>query len=161
MILLILTGIFLIVLILIQRGKGGGLAGAFGGMGGQSAFGTKAGDLFTRITIGVAAFWIILCIVSVRLMGTTKEVLNLGPANAPGATKLDSRLPRKSNPLPWKNSPHQAAKNLLGRFLQHQASRSDVKNLFQGSCLGTRCLAWPSPCLGVFPGKCLGTRHSI
>ncbi len=83
MILLILTGIFLIVLILIQRGKGGGLAGAFGGMGGQSAFGTKAGDLFTRITIGVAAFWIILCIFSVLLMRTTKQVLDLGPGNAP------------------------------------------------------------------------------
>ena len=56
-----MTAVFLIVLVLIQRGKGGGLAGAFGGMGGQSAFGTKAGDLFTKITIGVAALWIILC----------------------------------------------------------------------------------------------------
>jgi preprotein translocase subunit SecG len=85
MILLLLTGTFLIVLILIQRGKGGGLAGAFGGMGGQSAFGTKAGDLFTRITIGLAAFWIILCIVSVRLMGTSTSLLNptLGGANTP------------------------------------------------------------------------------
>ena len=85
MILLILTGIFLIVLILIQRGKGGGLAGAFGGMGGQSAFGTKAGDLFTKITIGLAAFWIILCIISVRLMGTSQTVLNptLGGTNTP------------------------------------------------------------------------------
>ncbi len=46
------------MLVLIQRGKGGGLAGALGGMGGQSAFGTKAGDLFTKITIGVATFWI-------------------------------------------------------------------------------------------------------
>ena len=36
--------------------QGGGLAGAFGGMGGQNAFGTKAGDLFTKITIGVATF---------------------------------------------------------------------------------------------------------
>jgi preprotein translocase subunit SecG len=60
-ILLFITALFLIVLVLVQRGKGGGLAGALGGMGGQSAFGTKAGDLFTRITIGVAAFWIILC----------------------------------------------------------------------------------------------------
>jgi preprotein translocase subunit SecG len=66
-VLLFLTAVFLIVLVLIQRGKGGGLAGAFGGMGGQSAFGTKAGDLFTRITIGVAAFWIILCIITVRV----------------------------------------------------------------------------------------------
>jgi preprotein translocase subunit SecG len=64
---MILTAIFLVLVVLIQRGRGGGLAGAFGGMGGQSAFGTKAGDLFTRITIGVAAFWIILCIVTLKL----------------------------------------------------------------------------------------------
>jgi preprotein translocase subunit SecG len=38
--LIILTSLFLIFLILIQRGKGGGLAGAFGGVGGSSAFGT-------------------------------------------------------------------------------------------------------------------------
>jgi preprotein translocase subunit SecG len=38
-------------------------------MGGQSAFGTKAGDLFTRITVGVAAFWIILCMISVKVFG--------------------------------------------------------------------------------------------
>jgi preprotein translocase subunit SecG len=63
--LLLMLPLFLILLVLIQRGKGGGLAGAFGGMGGQSAFGTKAGDLFTRITIGVAAVWIILCVFSV------------------------------------------------------------------------------------------------
>ncbi len=58
MFLLLFTAFVLIVLVLIQRGKGGGLAGAFGGMGGQSAFGTKAGDLFTKITIGVAIVWI-------------------------------------------------------------------------------------------------------
>ena len=58
----------MIVLVLIQRGKGGGLAGALGGMGGQSAFGTKAGDLFTKITIGVATFWIVLCIVCVIVL---------------------------------------------------------------------------------------------
>jgi len=73
MVLLFLTAIFLIVLVLIQRGKGGGLAGAFGGLGGQSAFGTKAGDLFTRITIGVATFWILLCLVTVKLLGVSGE----------------------------------------------------------------------------------------
>jgi preprotein translocase subunit SecG len=72
----LLTSLFLIVLILIQRGKGGGLAGAFGGMGGQSAFGTKAGDLFTRITIGVAAFWIILLVIMVKVLGGGGGVLS-------------------------------------------------------------------------------------
>ncbi len=58
--LLIFLSFFMIVLILLQRGRGGGLAGAFGGMGSQSAFGTKAGDTFTRITVVVAIIWVIL-----------------------------------------------------------------------------------------------------
>lgn len=58
--LLIFLSFFMIVLILLQRGRGGGLAGAFGGMGSQSAFGTKAGDTFTRITVVVAILWVIL-----------------------------------------------------------------------------------------------------
>jgi len=78
MVLLFLTALFLILLVLIQRGKGGGLAGAFGGMGGQSAFGTKAGDTFTKITIGVAAGWILLCILSVKMLATTEERMQLG-----------------------------------------------------------------------------------
>jgi preprotein translocase subunit SecG len=59
-ILLILTSLFLILVILIQRGKGGGLAGAFGGVGGSSAFGSRAGDAFTRFTIIVASIWMLL-----------------------------------------------------------------------------------------------------
>jgi preprotein translocase subunit SecG len=66
--LMFLTAIFLILLILVQRGRGGGLTGALGGMGGQSAFGTKAGDLFTRITMFVAAFWILLCIAAILVL---------------------------------------------------------------------------------------------
>ncbi len=59
---------FLVLLVLVQRGRGGGLTGALGGPGGQSAFGTKAGDLFTRITIGVATAWIILCASAVFML---------------------------------------------------------------------------------------------
>ena len=81
MVLLFVVALFLIVLVLIQRGKGGGLAGAFGGMGGQSAFGTKAGDLFTKITIGVAFAWILLCIATVAVLSRNKG----GPLNVGGA----------------------------------------------------------------------------
>lgn len=58
------VGLLLIFVILLQRGRGGGLAGAFGGAGGQSAFGTKAGDVFTRITIGIALVWVIMAILT-------------------------------------------------------------------------------------------------
>jgi preprotein translocase subunit SecG len=67
------VALFLIVLILLQRGRGGGLAGALGGMGGQSAFGTKAGDMFTRITSGLALFWILLCVVAVKYEATAED----------------------------------------------------------------------------------------
>jgi len=53
--------LFLIMLILIQRGKGGGLTGALGGPGGQSAFGSKAGDTFTVVTVIVASIWGFTC----------------------------------------------------------------------------------------------------
>jgi preprotein translocase subunit SecG len=66
--LILLLGIFLILLVLIQRGKGGGLAGAFGGAGGSSAFGSRAGDTFTRITIGVAAAWILMLMIQVKMV---------------------------------------------------------------------------------------------
>lgn len=67
--LLVLMSFFLICLVLIQRGKGGGLAGAFGGVGGSSAFGTKAGDTFTRITVVTALIWILLAMLLVILTG--------------------------------------------------------------------------------------------
>ncbi|MEJ7592936.1 MAG: preprotein translocase subunit SecG [Planctomycetaceae bacterium] len=57
---MVAISLFMILLVLIQRGRGGGLAGAFGGMGGQSAFGTRAGDMFTRITIVLAVVWVSL-----------------------------------------------------------------------------------------------------
>ena len=66
--LLMLVGIFLMMVILLQRGRGGGLAGAFGGLGGQSAFGTKAGDVFTVITVVTVVIWVTLaCLAGARL----------------------------------------------------------------------------------------------
>lgn len=85
-ILLTLTGLFLVLLVLVQRGRGGGLSGAFGGMGGQSAFGTKAGDVFTRITIGAAIFWILLCLAAVMFLPQRDK---MGPSELPTATSTD------------------------------------------------------------------------
>jgi preprotein translocase subunit SecG len=75
---LLVLGLFLILLVLIQRGKGGGLAGAFGGAGGSSAFGSRAGDTFTKITIYVAAGWILLIMILIKTTQPSAEL----PANA-------------------------------------------------------------------------------
>ncbi len=95
--LIVLGSLFMICIILIQRGKGGGLAGAFGGVGGSSAFGTKAGDVFTKITIGVAIGWILSLMLLVVLTNRRNEsawgndatsfTKELAPSSGPSKSK--------------------------------------------------------------------------
>ena len=80
------TSILLIFVILLQRGRGGGLAGAFGATGGQSAFGTKAGDVFTRITIGIAVVWVIMAAAT----GFAMRAESSGRFEAKAATPTDA-----------------------------------------------------------------------
>jgi preprotein translocase subunit SecG len=115
----ILSSIFMICLILIQRGKGGGLAGAFGGMGGSSAFGTKAGDVFTRVTMVTAVIWMLMLMILVVLYNrggdsawtetaptnVSKEVPptpggGSGKSRSSGATTPDKASAPTSSPTP-------------------------------------------------------------
>jgi preprotein translocase subunit SecG len=90
MIPLAVVSIFLILVILVQRGRGGGLTGALGGMGGASAFGTKAGDLFTKITIGVAFVWVILAMAALKVLN---ESTPFSSARGTGSTTSTSTDP--------------------------------------------------------------------
>ena len=72
-VIILLIGLFLMMLVLIQRGKGGGLSGAFGGAGGSSAFGSRTGDQFTRITLITAALWILLIMFMVKYVAATRS----------------------------------------------------------------------------------------
>ena len=71
--LLFFVSLFMIFIILIQRGKGGGLAGALTGTA-QSAFGAKAGDTMTRVTLVVSLIWILL--ISVTILAMNKDNAN-------------------------------------------------------------------------------------
>jgi preprotein translocase subunit SecG len=86
---LTVVAIFMILLVLVQRGRGGGLAGALGGLGGSSAFGARAGDQFTWITYGAALVWFTLCIAAAKFGASSGEELlnvpNRAPSGASGA----------------------------------------------------------------------------
>ncbi len=99
--------VMLIGIILLQRGRGGGLVGALSGLGGQSAFGTKAGDTFTRITIGIAAAWVLLA-------GIHGQVLRArADSKSRNATsEADARLKEKESGATSKESG--ATSNKLG-----------------------------------------------
>lgn len=58
----IIVAVALILVILVQRPQGGGLAGAFGGAGGassQSAFGAKTGDMLTFATVTIFVLFLL------------------------------------------------------------------------------------------------------
>jgi preprotein translocase subunit SecG len=99
-IVLSLLAIFLILLILVQRGRGGGLAGALGGMGGSSAFGAKAGDVFTRITIYVATFWIAICLIATFWAKHGGDALTRGTPSSSSSSPLNEPASRPTQGSP-------------------------------------------------------------
>jgi len=81
--LFVLVGLLMIGIILLQKNRGAGLSGAFGGVGGHSAFGTKTGDFLTWVTVGFTAALILLAIVGNYAFQPTSsaEILNVGPGS--------------------------------------------------------------------------------
>ena len=52
------SGLILIILVLLRKGEMGGLSGAFGGMGGDTAFGVKSQKQLDKIITYLAVFFI-------------------------------------------------------------------------------------------------------
>jgi len=82
MILFLLTAVILILLVLIQKGRGGGLAGAFGGPGGHSAFCTKTADIFIKATAVLGAIFFLLSIATAWVMRPVESDLPMEPPAA-------------------------------------------------------------------------------
>ena len=72
--------------ILLQRGKGVGLSGAFGGAGGATAFGSKTGDVLTWATIVIAGIFllyvVILSYIFVPMKAPAAPAITAAPTNA-------------------------------------------------------------------------------
>ena len=60
----VIVSLFLIAVVLLQTGKRADLAGAFGGGGSQTAFGSRgAANLLTRLTTGAAVGFMLLALI--------------------------------------------------------------------------------------------------
>ncbi|HOO77559.1 MAG TPA: preprotein translocase subunit SecG [bacterium] len=66
----------LVTIVLLQSGKGDGLAGVFGGGGGQAIFGARTGDLLTRSTTVLAVFFMLLSLILAVLSTNRGETLS-------------------------------------------------------------------------------------
>ncbi len=65
-VLFVLCCVALILIILIQKGRGGGLSGAFGGAMASGILGSKTGDFLTWVTIVLTGIFLSLAVVMAK-----------------------------------------------------------------------------------------------
>lgn len=71
-VILFLLSLFLVFIIMMQRGKGGGIAGSLTGTA-QSAFGARGGDALMWLTIALTGVWIFLSCVTIYSYSSPKD----------------------------------------------------------------------------------------
>ena len=93
----ILVCIFLIIVVLLQSGKAADLAGAFGGMGSQTAFGPRGSATLLSKATTISAVLFMITSMSLSIMATRSAGL--------GATVLEQKT---AKPAPAKTAPVQS-----------------------------------------------------
>ena len=99
--------IFLIIVVLLQSGKAADLAGAFGGMGSQTAFGPRGSATLLSKATTVSAIVFMITSMSLSILATRGS-------GGPGKTVLDSSgakqtTPAKPAPTPSRPAPAKTA----------------------------------------------------
>ena len=73
-ILYVLVCLFLVMVVLLQQGKGADLAGAFGGGGSQTSFGPRTTtNIMHRMTTGAFILFVVLCLALAILSGKQRS----------------------------------------------------------------------------------------
>src|SRR5713226_8181264 len=98
----VIVSLFLILVVLVQQGKGADLAGAFGGGGTQTAFGARgATTLLHKLTTGAFIAFIVLALALTIMQARPKSsVVRPGsaPAKAVPAPASKALAPAPANP---------------------------------------------------------------
>jgi len=110
-ILYVLVCLFLVMVVLLQQGKGADLAGAFGGGGSQTSFGPRTTtNIMHRMTTGAFVLFVILCLALAILSGKQREsvmesVVVPAEETGPVAPALE---PAEEAPAPTENALEEA-----------------------------------------------------
>lgn len=80
----VFVSVFMILVVLIQKPKGGGLSGAFGGAGGtESSFvGAKIGDFLTWLTVGCFVLFLLLAMLLTWTINPTENAAKAGTVSS-------------------------------------------------------------------------------
>ena len=103
----LLVSILLVVTILMQASKGGGLSGAFGGMGGSSAIfgGRGAGTFLSKLTSSLAIAFMVISILISLISAPRGKPHSIIKREADRRTVPAANLPVPEGTIPEGESP--------------------------------------------------------
>jgi len=108
-VLYVLVCLVLLSVVLLQQGRGGDIASAFGGSSSQAAFGARSGaTLLTKVTAVCAVLFILgaLALAIVRQQGPSSVVGNAkAPASQSAPAKTPPTTPASTTPAPTTPAP--------------------------------------------------------
>ena len=102
----VLVCLTLILVVLLQQGKGGGMASAFGGGGSQAAFGARSGATVLSRATAVCAVLFLLGAMALGIMGQGGD----GPSVIGGRAPQSQERPAQPAPAPAQPAPVEPGK---------------------------------------------------
>jgi len=100
----VIVCLFLVIVVLLQSGKAADLAGAFGGMGSQTAFGPRGSATVLSKATTIAATLFMVTSLSLSILYTRA-------GRATGSSVFDHTAPAGSSPYPARKAPPQGAQS--------------------------------------------------
>jgi len=91
--LFLICAVALILIILIQKGKGGGLSGVFGGGMASGILGSKTGDFLTWLTIALVGIFLTLAVVMAKFYKPSISDFGADQAQQPLVEQQQSQSP--------------------------------------------------------------------
>ncbi len=103
-VLFVLCAVVLILVILVQKGRGGGLGGVFGGGMASGILGSKTGDFLTWVTIVLTGVLLFLAVVLGKFyrpapgeFGPPETEQSSASADQPGGTEIPADSPEAAD----------------------------------------------------------------
>src|SRR5215831_13798113 len=104
----VLVCVFLIIVVLLQSGKAADLAGAFGGMGSQTAFGPRGSATLLSKATTVSAIVFMLTSITLSILATRGSGLGTSVLDQSRPAPQAPAVPAPAAPAPTQQAPAQA-----------------------------------------------------
>ncbi len=137
----VLVCIILILVVLLQSGKGADIAGAFGGGGTQTAFGSRGPASFlSKLTTGAAIVFMLTCL-SLSMISTKREAKSVmdSTKGKPAPVSKAPAAPKSNLPAPTREQIRQQQEEIEAKLRQAKPSSQQAPA--------------PSTNVTVIPGK--------